>query len=202
MNKPDELEQLWQTQPVAAELKGEEMRRIVLQKIEKFDRTIRWRNIREVAASAIAALVFGYLTWKQPNGVARLGSVLIVGAMVWIIYYFWRHGSGPAEPEPDQSAAEFQSALIAKVDHQIRLLRNVKFWYLLPMYVGLLVFSAGGVEEHLRAGGLTWRDLLGPVIYTAFFAFVWWLNEAYAVGKLEGWRKRLESGSQEDGWSC
>ncbi len=54
MNKPDELEQLWQTQPVETDMKGEQMRQIKLRKTEKFDRTIWWRNTREVVASAVA----------------------------------------------------------------------------------------------------------------------------------------------------
>jgi len=202
MNKPDELEQLWQTQPVEADMKGEEMRQIILRKTEKFERTIWWRNTREVAASAVAAIVFAYLTWKQANGLARLGSAIITCSMVWIIYYFRRHGSGPADPAPDQSAAAFQSALISKIDHQIRLLSNVKLWYLLPMYVGLMIFSAGGIRDHAFAGTLSWRDVTGPVLYTGFFSFVWWLNEVYAVRKLERWKTKLAAGIQPGDAEC
>ena len=202
MNKPDELEQLWQTQPVGTEMEGEQMRQIILRKTEKFDRTIRWRNMREVLASAVAGIFFGYLTWKQANGVARLGSALVTGTMVWIIYYFWRHGSGPVDPNPDQSAAAFRSALISKIDHQIRLLRNVKFWYLLPMYVGLVVFSAGGIRDHAATGTLSWRDAVGPLFYTLVFAGIWWLNEGYAVRKLERWKTKLAAGIQPGDTDC
>jgi hypothetical protein len=202
MNKPDELERLWQTQPVQTDIKGEEMRQIILRKTEKFDRTVRWRNLREVLASAVAGIVFGYLTWKQANGIARLGSALITGTMAWIIYYFWRHGSGPADPNPDQSAAAFQSALVSKIDHQIRLLRNVKFWYLLPMYVGLLVFSAGGIRDHAATGSLSWRDAISPILCTLFFALIWWLNEGYAVNKLERWKTKLAAGIQPGDSGC
>ena len=202
MNKPDVLEQLWQTQPVETDMKGDQMRQIILRKTEKFERTIWWRNTREVVASAVAGIVFAYLTWKQANGIARLGSAIITGTMVWIIYYFWRYGSGPADPRPDQSAAAFQSALISKIDHQIRLLRNVKLWYLLPMYVGLIIFSAGGVRDHTVTGTLSWRDAIGPVFYTLFFAFVWWLNEVYAVRKLECWRTKLAAGVQPGDAEC
>jgi len=202
MNKPDELEQLWQTQPVETDLKGEQMRQIILSKTEKFDRTIRWRNMREVLASAVAGVVFGYLTWKQANGIARLGSALITATMAWIIYYFQRYGSSPVDPNPDQSAAAFQIALVSKIDHQIRLLRNVKFWYLLPMYVGLVVFSAGGIRDHAISGTLSWRDAVGPLLYTLVFAGIWWLNEGYAVRKLEEWKTKLAAGIQTGDTDC
>lgn len=200
--KTDELEQLWQTQPVRAGVKGDEMYQIILRKTEKFERTIRWRNTREVVASAVAGVVFAYLTWKQTNGITRLGSAVITGTMAWIIYYFWRYGSSPADPSPDQSAAAFQSALISKIDHQIRLLRNVKLWYLLPMYVGLIIFSAGGIRDHAVTGTLSWRDAIGPLLYTVLFAFVWWLNEVYAVRKLERWRNKLAAGVQAGDAEC
>ncbi|SRR5579864_5553599 len=200
--KPDELEQLWQAQPVETAMKGEEMRQIILRKMEKFDRTIRWRNLREVLASAVAGIFFGYLTWKQANGIARVGSALITAAMAWIIYYFWRYGSGPADPKPDQSATAFQNALVSKIDHQIRLLRSVKFWYLLPMYVGLLVFSTGAIQDHAVAGTLSWHDAIGPVLYTVVFGFVWWLNEGYGVTKLETWRTKLAAGIQPENQDC
>ena len=53
MNKSDELEQLWQTQPVLSEIRGEEMREIIMQKMTKFDRTIGRRNLREVSGSEL-----------------------------------------------------------------------------------------------------------------------------------------------------
>ena len=53
MNRPDDLEQLWKTQPVDPAVKGEEMRKIVLKKTEKFDRAVRRRNMREMIAAVV-----------------------------------------------------------------------------------------------------------------------------------------------------
>ena len=111
MNTPDNLEQLWQTQPVQTVVKGEEMRQLILQKTEKFDRKIQWRNIREVSVAVFLAGLFGYFAWRQPNGIARLGNTILCATFVWIVYYIWRHGSGPADPNPDQSAAGYQRRL-------------------------------------------------------------------------------------------
>ena len=84
------------------------------------------------------------------------------------------------DPNPDQTLAVYQRALV-KYDHQIRLLRNVKFWYLAPMYVGLLTGSVGLLKEHAEKGTLTWPAALYPLFYTLLFAAVWWLNEVHAV---------------------
>jgi hypothetical protein len=202
MNQPDDLEQLWKTQPVETAIKGEQMRQIILKNTEKFDRTIHRRNIREVIAAFVVAVVFGYQVWGQQNGIARLGNVILVGASLWIIYYLWRHGTAPADPNPDQSIAGYQRALVSKIDHQIRLARSVKFWYLLPMYVGLLTLSAGWLHDSAGVQALTWRDGIFPLIYTLLFAGVWWLNEVYAVRKLEQRRMRLTSAVQQEESPC
>jgi hypothetical protein len=194
MNTPDELEALWKTQPVDPAVRGEEMRKLVLNKTEKFDRAIRRRNMRETVAAVIVAVAFTVIAWGQHNGIERAGSIILVASSLWIIYYMLRQGAEPADPSPDQTLAGYQYALVRKYDHQIRLLRNVKFWYLLPMYVGLLTGSAGMLKEKAERGPLTWVDALFPAIYTLIFAGIWWLNEGYGLSKLQRMRQQVTSG--------
>jgi len=147
MNTSDELEQLWKTQPVDPAVKGEEMREIILNRTEKFDRTIRRRNMRETVAAAAVAVFFSYLAWGQSDRIVLAGSLILVAGSLWIIYYLWRHGTEPPDPNPDQTLAGYQQALVRKYDHQIRLLRNVKFWYLLPIYAGLLTLAGAMIKD-------------------------------------------------------
>jgi hypothetical protein len=202
MNRPDDLEQLWKTQPVDPAVKGEEMRKIVLKKTEKFDRTIRRRNIQETVAAAIVAIFFTFIAWAQRNAIERAGSIILVASALWIVYYIWRRGAGPPDPDPDQTLEGYQRALIRKYDHQIRLLRNVKFWYLLPFYVGLLTGSVGLLKEQVEKGASIWFAVLYPLFYTLFFAFVWWLNEVYGVRKLERMRAQVTSGIEAGDAQC
>jgi hypothetical protein len=114
----------------------------------------------------------------------------------WIIFYIVRYGKGPATIDPDQDLSGYVRALVGRYDHQIRLLKSVKYWYLLPLYAGLLIASAGQVLGHARAGKLSLWDLSGPVIFTAVFAGIWWLNEVNAIGRL---RKEREEAARDDG---
>jgi hypothetical protein len=202
MNKPDDLEQLWKTQPVDPAVKGEEMRQIILKKTEKFDRTIWWRNIRETVAAAVLAAMGAYGAWAQHDAFGRASSVILVAASLWIIYYMWRHGTEPPDPNPDQTLEGYQRALVLKYDHQIRLLRNVKLWYLAPLYAALLTASMGTFKERAVRGALTWLDGLVPLFYTLLFAGIWWLNEVYGVRKLERLRAQVTSGIAEGETQC
>jgi len=96
----------------------------------------------------------------------------------------------------------YQRSLAEKYDHQIRLLRSVKFWYLAPMYVGLLTMTAGLLKERAASGTLKWLDALGAVVYTVVFAAIWWLNEVYGVRKLERMSAKLIAGGEEIETPC
>jgi len=78
-------------------------------------------------------------------------------------------------------------------DQQIALLKSVKYWYLLPPYVGLTVMTAGLWMDRASRGPLGVPDFLWPVIYTVVFATVWWLNEGVGVGRGGTWRVDLLS---------
>lgn len=202
MNRPDDLEYLWKTQPVDTSIVGEEMRSVVLKKIASFDRRIRIRNRTESVAALAVAVFFGYAAWMQRNGIERLGSAIIVAGALWIIYYLRNHGTNPADPSPDQTVGSYRHALALKYEHQIRLLRSVKFWYLLPMYVGLLTSSVGLLKEQAEKRPLTLADAIFPLVYTLIFAGVWWLNEAYSVRKLQRLRTQVLSGIDEEEVQC
>jgi hypothetical protein len=200
MNRSDELEQLWKTQPADAALRGEEMRKIIVGKMLAFDRRIQWRNRIETLAALAVAAFFAYAGWMQRNGIERAGCAIIVAGALYIIFYIRRNGgkARAPDPNPDQTIEGYQCALVSKYDHQILLLRSVKYWYLAPMYIGLLTLSAGRLWDVSQEGALTWDAVTGPVIYTLVFAAVWWLNEVYAVGKLKRARSALMAGMDGD----
>jgi hypothetical protein len=198
MNQPDDLEQLWKTQPVEAAVKGEDMRQVIVQKTEKFDRRIRRRNVREYAAAFVVALAFLFFARIIPDSLVRVGCVIVVAGALWIVYYLWRHGTGPVDPLPDQTLESYRRALIAKYDHQIRLLRTVKFWYLLPLYVGLTTANAGLLRMLSANHAPTLFVAINFVLATVFFGFVWWLNEVRAVRKIERLRAEVMSATDPE----
>ena len=91
----------------------------------------------------------------------------------------------------DRNLAEFQQALLGEYERQIRLLRNVRYWYLLPPFAGLLLASTGSVMARLSERHPWWPELIAVPVYTAIFGLVWWLNESYAIGQLQRQRARL-----------
>ena len=119
--------------------------------------------------------------------------MIVAASAAWIAWYVVRWGANATAVNPDQGTAGYAQALVARYSHQIQLLQSVKYWYLLPMYLGLLVLSGANWLRRALAGSLGWRDFGGAAVYTAVFAFIWWLNEIVAVGRLKEQRARLSS---------
>jgi hypothetical protein len=202
MVEKDELGRLWSSQTRGPQIEGEKMLEIVMREANRFDRVVNRRNWREWIAGGFVAVFFVFVALAAPNALVRAGAAVIAASGLWIILYLARYGREAADPTPDQTLLGFERALLRKYEHQIRLLKNVKYWYLLPPYIGLLLMSAGQILQHHRVAPLGWVDFIRPAIYTAFFAFVWWLNEMFAVGRLQEKRARLlermRTGEEED----
>jgi hypothetical protein len=188
-----EFESLWKTQPLQAAVNGEEMLDIIIKKSAAFDRRVAARDRRETLASLVVAVLFGVAAWVQTNPLQRAGSLMAVAAAIWIVFHIRRNRTHVApDPLPDQSLTSYRQALVSKIDHQIRLLKTAKFWYVLPLYMAVLVIMAGSILERARTRPLVWSDATPVVLQTLFFGAVWWLNEVYAVRKLRKARLQLD----------
>jgi hypothetical protein len=187
------LRDLWTSQPPYSKAKGEDIMALVQKKIRHFDRRIALRNLLECIAGGVVGVFFGFEGLRTHDYVIKTGSLIVAAGAAWIVYYLLRYGKTSVSADPNQNVMSYTRALLERYDHQIRLLKSVKYWYLLPMYVGLLIMSAGLFLERAKAGTMGWRDIGGPAVYTAVFAAVWWLNEVASVRRLRQQRSKLLS---------
>jgi hypothetical protein len=187
----DELDELWRGQSTGPPTKGEDMLTIAMERANKFDRTIKARNLREILGAVLLTALFAFIAWRSPNALSRAGNLVVAASGIWIAFCMLRYGRTAAAPASDRSLADFHVALLGEYDHQIRLLKNVKYWYLLPPYVGLLLASAGILMANTAAGQARSPQLIAAAIYTVLFGFIWWLNEGPGVSKLRRERERL-----------
>jgi hypothetical protein len=191
MNAKDELRDLWCSQPYTAATTREELMKTVQEKTKRFDRQISRRNVRECVAAVIVFLIFTALAFRVPDTFARIGFSIIAVTGVWIIFFLLRYGRASAPPDPGLDLDGYRHALVQKYDRQIWLLKTVKYWYLLPLWIGLMLSNLGGLRYQSHHGGIGWFSFIVTAIYTAGFAFVWWLNEVKGVGHLRNLRAQV-----------
>jgi len=191
MNGQDELHDLWCSQPFLKTGRGEDVLRLVQKRTNRFDRAMLVRNWIECIAAGVVVATFVFFALRAEDALARTGAFVIAASATWIIFYLLRYGRGPRDVDPSLDLRGYTQALVHRYDHQIKLLKSVKYWYLLPPYLGLLLWSLGILRDKARTTALSWSDSIPPMIYTTVFAAIWWLNEVYSVRRLRQERARL-----------
>jgi hypothetical protein len=187
---PDPLKASWQAQPRPA-IDPERLLAEIHRDQRSLATCIFWRDVREVGVSLLLVPVWAYLGWALS---LPWTWYLMVPTLVWVAGFLLadrlRHPQRP--PDPGEPLVRCVEGSLAQVGHQIWLLRNVGWWYLLPFAVPAVAFI--GQVNLLAAGG--W----GAAVTTAgvgavvglILAWVYRLNQAAVRDKLEPRRRELQ----------
>ena len=190
---PDEFKQAWKAQPASrtrVTLKADALLNEVRRNRDTFRRTIFWRDVREVGVAAILVPVFIHGGWNTHWTLFLSAfSCFVVGAYMLLD----RRGQRKKTPELHGSLKDCAAVSLAEVNHQIWLLKNVHWWYLLPLGIPIVIFFA-------------WTSLSspGPVIFQILFLLflvgfvgllyvgIYWLNQSAVKKTLNPRRLELE----------
>jgi hypothetical protein len=187
------LQKAWQSHDASAKvtINADALLKAVRRNQQQFWATIFWRDVREVGVAFLLTLYFCYSGLRNhqwPNYLVGLGC-FGVGAFM-IVDRLLQSGKRPAA---NDSLKDCLESSLRQVNHQIWLLKNIFWSYLLPTFAPLLVWI-GVMALH------SWRHGAGTVsgyVITALFCVlvywgVYWLNQ-FAVRKdLEPRRQELE----------
>ncbi len=190
---PDDFKQAWQAQTsqphltVNAELLLNELRR----NQQQFNAMIFWRDAREIGVGLVmipAWLMMGMkldLPWAW---------YLMIPALIWIPAFMLidrrRHKKVNV---PSESLYQCAENSLAEVEHQTWLLRNVHWWYLLPIVIPMMAFF-GHLGWELRGGGwwmvisVAGMFLINGIAFTAVYR----LNQDAIRGTLDPRRRELQ----------
>jgi hypothetical protein len=189
---PDPLQQAWQAQaaPARLTLDADRLLAEVRRNHRALDAVIFWRDVREVGVSVLLIPV-----WILMGVCLALPFTwyLTVPVLVWIAGFLLmdrlRH-----RPPPAAAAEPIVQCLrtsLAEVEHQIRLLGSVLWWYLLPPGVSTFLFLG---DVAWRTGGGRWAavPLAGAVALVGLvFLGIYRLNQAAVRAELEPRRQEL-----------
>lgn len=197
---PDKYQQAWQAHSSETHVTIDAD--LLLKEVQRNQRSFRakifYRDFREVGISLLMLPLWLYLgvTYSQP-----WTWYLMVPALIWVIGFFlvdrMRHKQkciGPGE-----TLLESVNESLIQVEHQIWLLRNVFWWYLLPFTISMLAFFAHlswQVSELVAKG---WLDVVGVagefvflvVVLSAGFYFIDYINQRAVRTELEPRRQEL-----------
>ena len=200
---PDPLQQAWQTQTAQTRLTidADVLLKEVQRNQQTFTATIFWRDVREVGVSLLLIPVWIYMgvTMSLP-----WTWYLTIPALVWIAGFMLldRIRKKRRSPESGGSLRQCVEQSRAEIEHQIWLLRNVHWWYLLPIALSILAFflqctlnMAGeiglGEEGAFALLGLCIALMFGIVVIV--FVVIYKLDQNAIRSVLQPRRQELES---------
>ena len=150
------------------------------------------RDLVEVVASAIVTGFFGYVAVLHNEWSLYLCSLggLFVG--VFLIVDRWiQHRRRPVSDASLQSCIQ---ASLVQVNHQIWLLKNIIWWYLMPPSIGVVAFLGSSAWKARDADWVS-QLTLAVIVFIGVLTFwgVYWLNQRAVRKTFEPRRNELES---------
>lgn len=188
----DDFQKSWQSQDAGKKISvnADVLLNEVRRNQRNFRRMIFWRDLREVSVAALLAPVFVYGGWKT-HWTLYLSAFacLVVGADMVLD----RLQQKKKTPDLHGSLKDCAATSLAEVSHQIWLLKNILWNYILPLTLPTFLFfgwCAWSVPSPVGLKILFLLFLVGFVLLVD--VGVYWLNQ-YAVKKgLEPRRRQLE----------
>ena len=172
--KPNDPRNLWQDQELEkVTITVEEVRL----RAARFERRIRWRNLREYAAGATVVAFFTTQLWRA-HGWRLAPAVLMIVGTIYVMFQLSRRGARPVPANAGMAASlEFHRL---ELERQRDALRSVWLWYLLPFVPGLVTAMAVTANDR----GIDARLIGSGIVFALIFVGVWGLNE-WAARKLD-----------------
>ena len=196
----ESVEKAWQSQKDSM-VDTEALLGQVREKHRKLVRAIFWRDVREVAAAVLVAAFFFWCGMRRLGGWPfYVAAALILGLGLFILVD--RVLQRRKERAFGETVRDGIERALHQVNHQIWLLENVFWWYLLPAIIAyalvmvhvVATVSSQRIVPHAR----TMRVIGGMIgIGIAAFCFVYLLNRWAVRKELIPRRDQLERIARE-----
>ncbi len=188
------LQQAWQSQDAGAKITFNAD--LLLQEIRRnqqhFQAKIFWRDVREVGVAFLLTLYFSYHGLRHNDWTDYLVGFACLGVGTFMVADRLRQRRKmPVANDPLKACAE--SSLL-QVKHQIWLLKNILWWYLLPLAVALAIgfsYSTWHAQPSGAAAMLSW--MICMLVLALVYWWIYRLNQFAVRKSLEPRRQELET---------
>ena len=140
-----ELKNIWQGSPQKEIVKFEKSKLLIdlNHDINKFEKSIKNRDRREIVAALIVIPVFIYYAYFYSHPLAKIGAIIISIAAFFVIYKLKQVQKIKKPIDITLSTKDQLIETRTYITKEMKLLDNILYWYLLPLSFGLVVFMMG-----------------------------------------------------------
>ena len=193
----EDVRRLWQGQHESeTQWNEKELLMEVQKKAKKFDRTLVWRDRREIAAALLTSSVMAVPSVMAPGWLPKVGALAVIAACAYVCVRLIRTRRRFPGPDAPMPLVDGLRAEIAKVEAQTELLDTVRDWYVLPIAAGGTVWLAtlaSAVPMPIgKALGVALAIAASVFIFTVVGIGVVQLNKWAVRKQLDPYRMELE----------
>jgi len=187
----DQLQQKWQSQKSELKIDPNLLLKEVRRNKRYIDSAVFWRDAREIGAAFLMFLFFLYFALKLKLWAVYPPALTVLWIGVFILTD--RIIQKRKQPKLSDSLLDCIESSLAQINHQIWLLKNLFWWYLLPPNFGIFIFVGYFVWLFQSRGTLI---ILLAFAYSILVALTAWgiyhLNQRAVRKELLPRRQELE----------
>jgi phosphoglycerol transferase MdoB-like AlkP superfamily enzyme len=191
----EDLQKTWQAQNAAATvtINTDVLLNEVRRNQRSFGATIFWRDAREVASCFLLTVLF--LSWGVQQHEWSLDFLAFCCFGVGVFFVADRVIQRRRQPAKNAALQNCLEDSLCEVRHQIWLLKNIFWWYLLPVLVGISAVVASKLwhQRHQAPTNLLGLAVVYLLVYGLVYGGVYWLNQYVVRKQLEPRRQELEA---------
>jgi len=178
----DELKKVWKNQAKqeSGEYTKSEVMMLINNRMVSLEEEVKSRDRLEIIAAVLIIICFGVILFTTNSVWKQFGSTIIIVSAVFIWYKLksTQVESFSEQLSPDRPMKEYLHVELQRVQKQKTLLKNVAWWYILPIFTGLLFFSFGFDSS------LAFQ--VGYMIFVALLSVgIWMLNQRTVKKKFD-----------------
>ena len=192
-----ELKDIWNNSSQSGQISIEtkQLTEELSTKIKSIQKKIRSRDIREISASIIGILIFGYLLFEIPFPVTKVACGLAIAWFVFVIVKFRKSKLQNTKADFSLTIAEQLNNQKTMMLQQSNLLDSALYWYAIPPFIMNFIFILG-LENPIDYNWtnsvansvlpLTVNFKIITLIGLAFFyGFTIWVNKRAAIREVK-----------------
>jgi Flp pilus assembly protein TadB len=164
---------------------------LINNKLLSLEKDIQSRDKLELLACLAVCLIFGYILFASHSMWKQIGSAILILSAIFIAYKLksTQIRSKSDTVKCNHSMEQHLKLELKQVRSQKKMLRNIVWWYIAPIVVGLSFFTMG-----FESGVVI--QIIYMCVVIILSAVVWQLNQRVVRSKFDPLIKEIEEAIQ------
>jgi len=176
-----ELKHIWKSYSVVDTIsfKKPELKKELREKVNDLEVAIVKRDRLEIVLAIFMSVLFGFLVYMIPYTISKVGSAVILGSLLLIIYKLKFNKKNKIEKDLTLSYKDQLENQKLYLLQEVRLIDTFLLWYLSPLFTGIMLFIYGISDDILPAFKMLYAAGVFMLFMILYFLNMMTLRKTY-----------------------